>query len=318
MTDLVKGTTELSTKAAVAYAANLLRHYSFDLNQFDAETLLDHWLRTYPVNWVRLALVEALYQGRYKAVSVEQILAFWQRRGQPMYHFNHDFERLVCDKFPRNLAPELEAEPDTPPEDPVIALKRRSVLQLPSVKASSSLRSPVKMLLQNLAETSGEAEVETPAPELVDPPVPAYSYTLKSWQGRPLDPGVDAPPPGDAEATEPEEVEPETSEPGLPSDRAIPPAGFLPEQVCPEQSDASGGQSASQSGVEAVLPAAVEVPAGAAEVDVTTLTEPIFIADLAEARNGNSAGSRLSPGLRRLKAKLQPDPAPRSEVPPVD
>lgn len=316
MTDLVKGTTELSTKAAVAYAANLLRHYSFDLNQVDPETLLDHWLRTYPVNWVRLALVEALYQGRYKAVSVEQILAFWQRRGQPMYHFNHDFERLVCDKFPRNLAPELEAEPDPKPEDPVLALKRRSVLQLPSVKASSSLRSPVKMLLQNLAETSDEAETELPPPELIDPPVPAYSYMLKSWQGRPADPEANPPTPGNAEpeGAGPEEGESEVVAPSLPSDSPMAQADPLPELTSPDPSE----DAAHQSGVEGFLPATVEAPEVATEVDVLTLTEPIFIADLAEARNGNSAGSRLSPGLRRLKAKLQPAPSPKSELPPVE
>jgi hypothetical protein len=94
--------TELARDAAID-AAELLTHYSFDLGGFTAERLIDYWLREYPVNWLRSALVEALYQGRYKAVSVTQILTLWKRRGQPLHHFNHEFERMVCGKFPRTL-----------------------------------------------------------------------------------------------------------------------------------------------------------------------------------------------------------------------
>ncbi|MGA7932164.1 MAG: hypothetical protein WCA35_01155 [Kovacikia sp.] len=112
MTELVKGSTELSNNSAVGYAASLLRHYSFEMDEFTVEQLLAYWLETYPVNWVRLAVIEALYQGRYKAVSVEQILVLWKRRGQPRYHFNHEFERLVCDKFPRNLLSPVDAQPE--------------------------------------------------------------------------------------------------------------------------------------------------------------------------------------------------------------
>jgi hypothetical protein len=92
-------------QAAAVYAENLLQHYSFELGGYPIQQLLTRWFDRYPVIWVRLAIVEALYQGRYKAVSVEQILILWQRRGQPCPHFNHEFERLVCNKFPRNLAP---------------------------------------------------------------------------------------------------------------------------------------------------------------------------------------------------------------------
>ncbi|WP_421654517.1 hypothetical protein [Leptothermofonsia sp. ETS-13] len=102
MTELVKGSTGPDNTATV-YAVNLLRHYGFELEHETIEQLLAQWLKRYSINWVRLAIVEALYQGRYKAISVGQILALWQRRGQPLYHFNHEFERLVCDRFPRNL-----------------------------------------------------------------------------------------------------------------------------------------------------------------------------------------------------------------------
>jgi hypothetical protein len=100
--------TELARDAAID-AAELLTHYSFDLGGFTVERLIDYWLREYPANWLRPALVEALYQGRYKAVSVTQILTLWKRRGHPLYHFNHEFERMVCGKFPRT--PNAPSEP---------------------------------------------------------------------------------------------------------------------------------------------------------------------------------------------------------------
>lgn len=94
---------------------DLLIHYSFDLGGNNARQLVDRWQSTYSPTWIRWAVIEALYQGRYKAVSVEQILQLWQRRQQPRYHFNYEFERLVCNKFPRNLSQSSRAKfpPDT-------------------------------------------------------------------------------------------------------------------------------------------------------------------------------------------------------------
>jgi predicted lipoprotein with Yx(FWY)xxD motif len=94
---------EPTTDSAVAYAVALLSHYGFELRGYKAEELVNLWLRNYQANWVRLGVIEALYQGRYKAVSVEQILAVWARRGQPIYRFNHEFERLISRKLPQNL-----------------------------------------------------------------------------------------------------------------------------------------------------------------------------------------------------------------------
>lgn len=94
-------TTPQNTSAELAI--NLLVHYSFDLNGYSASELVNHWQREYPIDWLHLAVIEALYQGRYKAISVQQILNFWQRRGQVSYHFNMEFERMVCSKFPENL-----------------------------------------------------------------------------------------------------------------------------------------------------------------------------------------------------------------------
>jgi len=96
--------------AISAQAAALLLHYGFDLGGYKSEKLVMEWLTKYPRQWLRLAVVEALYQGRYKAVSVEQILSMWQRLGQPLYHFNGEFERLVCNNFPQDLTVESDAK----------------------------------------------------------------------------------------------------------------------------------------------------------------------------------------------------------------
>ncbi|KAB8321274.1 hypothetical protein SD81_002920 [Tolypothrix campylonemoides VB511288] len=106
-------TPALDTSADLAIA--LLIHYSFDLSGYSASELVDLWQKQYPGNWLHLAVIEALYQGRYKAISVQQILTCWQRRGQAIFHFNMEFERLICSKFPQNLT-SVPALPPAPKE----------------------------------------------------------------------------------------------------------------------------------------------------------------------------------------------------------
>jgi hypothetical protein len=91
----------------IAYAVALLSHYKFELRGYTAPELVNLWLRNYQANWVRLGVIEALYQGRYKAVSVEQILAVWARRGQPVFRFTHEFERLISRKLPQRLTAKI-------------------------------------------------------------------------------------------------------------------------------------------------------------------------------------------------------------------
>ncbi|MES1023181.1 hypothetical protein ABN584_09800 [Gloeocapsa sp. BRSZ] len=92
--------------------AALLIHYSFDLGGYTSSELIEQWFANYPEKWVRAAVIEALYRGRYKAVSVNQILAVWQRRGDALHHFNHEFERLVCADLPETLIERLESADD--------------------------------------------------------------------------------------------------------------------------------------------------------------------------------------------------------------
>jgi len=99
----MKGDSQTPTQEWLDLAAALLIHYSFDLSGYSASELVNRWQTQYPIDWLHLAVIEALYQGRYKAFSVQQLLTFWQRRGQAIFHFNMEFERLICSKFPETL-----------------------------------------------------------------------------------------------------------------------------------------------------------------------------------------------------------------------
>lgn len=72
----------------------LLSDYSFDVDT-SAEAMVTGWLQRFEPAWVSQAITEALYQGRYKMVSVDHILQLWQRRGQPLRHFNREFESII-------------------------------------------------------------------------------------------------------------------------------------------------------------------------------------------------------------------------------
>jgi hypothetical protein len=157
MTEQAPDSLERSSANGVVYAANLLRFYSFDLGERTIDDLLNHWQESYPENWVRLALIEALYQGRYKAVSVEQILVFWQRRGQPLHRFNHDFERLICNKLPRDLA--VSAGPSS---EPVSASSERSRPQ--STQPSNVVNFPTTVRRSEPA--SSIADPKPPLPKI--------------------------------------------------------------------------------------------------------------------------------------------------------
>jgi hypothetical protein len=95
----MNNTTPYSPNAPTV-AFELLSYYGPDSEPYPQSwtkgRLLDRWLRVYPQQWICWALIESLYQGRYKTYCVEQILALWLRRGEPRYHFNHEFEAMIC------------------------------------------------------------------------------------------------------------------------------------------------------------------------------------------------------------------------------
>ncbi|WP_298612065.1 hypothetical protein [uncultured Thermosynechococcus sp.] len=107
----------IGNNAAIQAADRLLRQYGFDLDGSSVEAILDRWLRHFPPRWIRLALIEALYLGRYKAISVEQILQLWQRREQPIYHFNSEFEAIICQSLPISVPEAGSSRPSEPRTD---------------------------------------------------------------------------------------------------------------------------------------------------------------------------------------------------------
>ena len=99
--------TELTPNLSLAQARSLIDSYAFDLGGNDVEQLLEYWLKLYQADWIRLATIQALDLGRYKAISIEQILNVWLRRGSPNPRFTYEFERLICRNLPKHLS-ELE------------------------------------------------------------------------------------------------------------------------------------------------------------------------------------------------------------------
>lgn len=120
-------------------AASLLTHYSFDLGGYKANELIARWQVQFPLHWLHLAVVEALYQGRYKAISVEQILNIWLRRGQASFHFNMEFERLICSKFPQILTTPTSTSQQLPALPPVPQTNNYQNTNIPNSRTENNL-----------------------------------------------------------------------------------------------------------------------------------------------------------------------------------
>jgi hypothetical protein len=82
-------------EAAIAIAVSLLFHY-FELDIPSARGMAHMWAQRYPIDWISPAVLESLYQGRYRAVSVEQILGIWKRRNTPISHYPSEFARMFA------------------------------------------------------------------------------------------------------------------------------------------------------------------------------------------------------------------------------
>ncbi|MFM1842577.1 MAG: hypothetical protein RLZZ490_1313 [Cyanobacteriota bacterium] len=91
----------------VLQTVSLLTAYCFDLRGLAPTQIMNEWLRTFSALWIRLAVIEALYLGRYKAISVEHLLQFWEVKGQPHLHFSAEFEQMVSQRLPKSLCPTL-------------------------------------------------------------------------------------------------------------------------------------------------------------------------------------------------------------------
>lgn len=73
----------------------LIKYYGFDLNGYKMRDLIVKWTKIYPHNWLSLGVIEAIYQGRLKVVSVEQILNVWLKKREVNKSFNDEFASLI-------------------------------------------------------------------------------------------------------------------------------------------------------------------------------------------------------------------------------
>lgn len=99
----------------------LILRYGFDLGEQSALSMVRSWSCKYDPSFLSLAVVESLHLGRYKAVSIEQVLNGWQRRGEPVPHFSEEFADMIsgpgvlaqltiADDQETTAEPELELE----------------------------------------------------------------------------------------------------------------------------------------------------------------------------------------------------------------
>lgn len=137
---------ELARARPIVQAETLLTYYGFDLSGYTVNRTVQNWLHDYRADWIPAAIVEALYQGRYKAVSVSQILSLWKRRGQPLRHFNHEFETIICRELPY------------PPE--LTSLLLPSSRPISSSSSSSGLNNVVELPVQPQAAWQPEGREE--------------------------------------------------------------------------------------------------------------------------------------------------------------
>ncbi|MGD1900469.1 MAG: hypothetical protein ACFB16_26460 [Phormidesmis sp.] len=153
--------TTFSTSPEAQQAAALLDGYHFDLGNHDARQWVSLWLEVHRPLWIRDAVIEALYQGRYKAVSVRQILELWQRRSQPIRHATHDFEAAVCrDYGGAKLAPHVRSVSASAPAKPI----KEPIKQKASQRTHQSLSS----ISFNLSELAGYPDAAYPEASSTD------------------------------------------------------------------------------------------------------------------------------------------------------
>jgi hypothetical protein len=85
--------------------AIIIKIYGLALDDNQVESILVAWFQQYDPAWIIKALIESLYRGRYKLVSVDNILKDWQRIGKPRYNFTPEYEREILQKIPNLFDP---------------------------------------------------------------------------------------------------------------------------------------------------------------------------------------------------------------------
>ena len=105
--------TALNIGREAQQAIVLIKSFSLELNQYSPESQVLYWLNRYRAAWIRDAIIEAVYQGRYKIISVQHILQIWHRRGEPVRHFTSGFEQVIASHLgaPIHLSIDIASPP---------------------------------------------------------------------------------------------------------------------------------------------------------------------------------------------------------------
>jgi hypothetical protein len=159
--------------------SQLLDSYSFDSEDYLTEAIVAEWLEQYDPVWINHAVTEALYQGRYKLISVDQILKLWRRRGQPIRHFNREFESIVLGQtllLPTGYGDSHYQDAVPSPLKPgwTAHSTLETALKAPESKSALST-SPSPAIDSALVDDLAEAEIEgamtaPPTPPISSPP----------------------------------------------------------------------------------------------------------------------------------------------------
>ena len=180
---------EFDNDPAISQTVELMNSYGLDLRGHTTQEIISQLLDKYQANWIRLATIEALYLGRYKVISIEQILSVWLRLGNPNPHFSHEFERLICRKLPRNPTYLLENTSVTPSlEEKILEEEIAALGQNKSITPASLASKPQKQsdeTLEKNSENSSSSLSETPQANEAGLAMPAREERARSNSEQP-------------------------------------------------------------------------------------------------------------------------------------
>jgi hypothetical protein len=116
------------------------------INSPGLSKVLSTWHETFSAEWIPLAVVQAAYQGRYKVASVEQILRFWKRRGEPRCNFDREFKRMILGLEWEPLVKPIAPIPSAPAVKPRVLKDARAFYVAP--RFSVGLHPEVQEVMQ--------------------------------------------------------------------------------------------------------------------------------------------------------------------------
>jgi hypothetical protein len=119
------------------YIKLLIQIYGLEVDRDRVDIFLVSWYDRYESAWIFKAIVESLYRGRYKIVSVDNILKDWHRIGQPRYHFTPEYEWEIVHKIPEPTSQPPDRRSRTN-EDDDLSVDAESLGTIASVETASA------------------------------------------------------------------------------------------------------------------------------------------------------------------------------------